>query len=575
VTETPAPLSFDDLGLDAKVLKALKDVGYETPSPIQAEAIPPLLTGQHVVGLAQTGTGKTLAFAAPILSRIDLAQKAPQALVLAPTRELALQVAEAFERYAAHVKGLHVLPVYGGQGYGVQLSALRRGVHVVVGTPGRVMDHLDKGTLDLSQLRFVVLDEADEMLNMGFAEDVEQILSGTPTDKQVALFSATMPPQIRRIVKQHAPGAIEIKVRSTSTTASNVTQRYLKVAHPQKLDALTRILEVENFDGMIVFVRTKNATEELAERLRARGFSAAAINGDVAQVQRERTIEQLRKSKLDILVATDVAARGLDVPRISHVINHDIPTDTESYVHRIGRTGRAGRPGVAISFVTPRENHLLRAIEKTNRTTLQEMKLPTVEDVNAFRVSKFTDAIGKALGDPQVADFRELVAAYERDHDVPALDIAAAIAVLAQDGEPLLLEDMPEPARSPHKERSHDRRGGDRKPMASYRIEVGKRHRVEPRQIVGALANEGGLSREDFGKIDIRPAFSIVELPADLSPETLRSLEDTRISGVLIALKPDKFARGRSSGRPSYSRSSGPASATGAGKKPRHKNRDA
>jgi ATP-dependent RNA helicase DeaD len=574
VTETDEPLRFDDLGLDPKVLKAIKDVGYESPSPIQAEAIPPLLAGEHVVGLAQTGTGKTAAFALPILSRIDLSQKSPQVLVLAPTRELALQVSEAFEKYAHQIKGLHVLPVYGGQGYGVQLSALRRGVHIVVGTPGRVMDHLEKGTLDLSELRFVVLDEADEMLNMGFAEDVEQILAGTPESKQVALFSATMPPQIRKIVKQHAPGATEIKVKSSSTTAANVEQRFLKVAHAQKLDALTRILEVENFDGMIIFVRTKHATEELAERLRARGFSAAAINGDVAQVQRERTVEQLRKSKLDILVATDVAARGLDVPRISHVINHDIPTDTESYVHRIGRTGRAGRAGVAISFVTPRENHLLRAIEKTNRTTLAEMRLPTVEDVNAFRVSKFTDAITQALGDGQLGQFRELIATYEQDHDVPALDIAAAIAVLAQDGEPLLLEEMPEPVRSERADRSD--RGGDRgdrgerrgrrpmQPMARYRIEVGKRHRVEPRQIVGALANEGGLSREDFGKIEIKPAFSIVELPADLSADRLAALSETRISGVLIAIKPDRFDRparrkpGRDAERP-------------AGKKPRHK----
>ena len=307
------------------------------------------------------------------------------------------------------------------------------------------MDHLEKGTLDLSELRFVVLDEADEMLNMGFAEDVETILAGTPDDKQLALFSATIPPQIRRIIKKYAPGATEISVKSTSGTATNVTQRYLKVAHPQKLDALTRILEVENFDGMIIFVRTKHATEELAERLRARGFSAAAINGDVAQVQRERTIDQLRKGKLDILVATDVAARGLDVERISHVINHDIPTDTESYVHRIGRTGRAGRSGQAISFVTPRENYLLRAIEKANRTTLEQMNLPSVEDVNAFRVAKFTEAITHALGDSQLPTFRELVQSYEQEHDVPAADIAAAIAVLAQDGEPLLLEDMPEP----------------------------------------------------------------------------------------------------------------------------------
>jgi ATP-dependent RNA helicase DeaD len=570
VTDDPETLTFDDLGLDPRVLKAVREVGYETPSPIQAEAIPPLLAGEHVVGLAQTGTGKTAAFALPILSRVDLAQKSPQVLVLAPTRELALQVSEAFERYSAHVKGLRVLPVYGGQGYGVQLSALRRGVHVVVGTPGRVMDHLDKGTLDLSGLRFVVLDEADEMLNMGFAEDVDHILSGTPQGKQLALFSATMPAQIRRIVRQHAPNATEIKVKATSTTAANVTQRFLKVAHPQKLDALTRILEVENFDGLIVFVRTKHATEELAERLRARGFAAVAINGDVAQVQRERTIDQLRKGKLDILVATDVAARGLDVPRISHVVNHDIPTDTESYVHRIGRTGRAGRPGVAISFVTPREGHLLRAIEKTNRTKLAEMALPTVEDVNAFRVSKFTDAIGQALGDPQLSVFRELVAAYEQEHDVPAVDIAAAIAVLAQDGEPLLIEEIDEPVRAPRQDRSHDRRRSAQ-PMAAYRIEVGKRHHVEPRQIVGALANEGGLSREDFGKIDIRPAFSIVELPAELPAETLRALEDTRISGVLIDLKPDRFARDR---RPAGAARDRQPKAPGT-KKPRHKKRGA
>ena len=558
---TTAP-TFDELGLDPKVEKVLREVGYESPSPIQAEAIPPLLAGQHVVGLAQTGTGKTAAFALPILSRIDLSQSSPQVLVLAPTRELALQVSEAFGRYAAHLKGLHVLPVYGGQGYGVQLSALRRGVHVVVGTPGRVMDHLEKGTLDLSGLRFVVLDEADEMLNMGFAEDVETILAGTPEDKQLALFSATIPPQIRRIIKKYAPGATEISVKSTSSTATNVTQRYLKVAHPQKLDALTRILEVENFDGMIIFVRTKHATEELAERLRARGFSAAAINGDVVQAQRERTIDQLRKGKLDILVATDVAARGLDVERISHVINHDIPTDTESYVHRIGRTGRAGRSGQAISFVTPRENYLLRAIEKANRTTLEQMSLPTVEDVNAFRVAKFTEAITQALGDPQLGIFRELVQSYEQEHDVPAADIAAAIAVLAQDGEPLFLEEMPEP-RTPERRERRDSAGG----LVRWRISVGKRHRVEPRQIVGALANEGGLKRADFGRIDIKPNFSLVELPPDLSQETLDKLADTRISGILIDLQRDKGPAPRS-GPPKRFNDGGQRPGS---KKPRHK----
>jgi ATP-dependent RNA helicase DeaD len=533
VDHSPDAPRFGDLGLDPRVEQALDDVGYEAPSPIQAGAIPPLLAGRHVVGLAQTGTGKTAAFALPILSRVDVADASPQVLVLAPTRELALQVSEAFERYAAHIDGLHVLPVYGGQGYGVQLSALRRGVHVVVGTPGRLMDHLDKGTLDLSGVRFVVLDEADEMLNMGFAEDVDQILSATPEDKQVALFSATLPAQIRRLARRHAPDAVEVTVAAHATTASNVRQRYLTVAHSQKLDALTRILEVENFDAVIVFVRTKQATEELAERLRARGFAAVALNGDVVQAQRERTVEQLRKGSLDVLVATDVAARGLDVERVSHVVNHDIPTDTESYVHRIGRTGRAGRSGEAISFVTPREQRLLRAIEKANRTKLVAMTLPTVDDVNATRVAKFTDAITQALSDSQLGVFRELVRGYEMEHDVPAEDIAAAIAVLAQDGEPLLLEDLPEPAPVKRERREPSAT------LVPWRIAVGRRHHVEPRQIVGALANEGGLQRRDFGKIDIKAGFSIVELPAELSKDTLRKLSRTRISGVLIDLRRD------------------------------------
>ena len=378
--------TFSDLGLAPEVLKALADVGYETPSQIQALTIPPLLEGRHVVGLAQTGTGKTAAFALPILSQLDFSQKTPQALVLAPTRELALQVSEAFEKYAAHMKGVKVLPIYGGQGYGVQLSALRRGVHVVVGTPGRIMDHLEKGTLDLSELRFLVLDEADEMLKMGFAEDVETILADTPDSKHVALFSATMPAQIRRISKKYLADPVEITVKSKTSTVSSITQRYLIVSYPQKVDALTRILEVENFEGMIVFVRTKNETETLAEKLRARGYSAMAINGDVAQVQRERTINQLKAGKLDILVATDVAARGLDVERISHVVNYDIPTDTESYVHRIGRTGRAGRSGDSIAFVTPRERHLLRAIEKATRQPVELMHLPSVDSVNDKRL---------------------------------------------------------------------------------------------------------------------------------------------------------------------------------------------
>ncbi|GAA2051065.1 DEAD/DEAH box helicase [Leifsonia soli] len=559
--ETADVPTFSSLGLDGAVLKALADVGYETPSAIQAATIPLLLEGRDVVGLAQTGTGKTAAFALPILSRLDLSQKSPQALVLAPTRELALQVAEAFESYATHMKGVHLLPVYGGQGYGVQLSALRRGVHIVVGTPGRIMDHLEKGTLDLSELRYLVLDEADEMLKMGFAEDVETILADTPDDKQVALFSATMPAQIRRISKKYLHDPEEITVKSKTTTSANTTQRYLVVSYAQKVDALTRILEVENFEGMIVFVRTKNETETLAERLRARGYSAAAINGDVAQAQRERTVDQLKSGKLDILVATDVAARGLDVERISHVVNFDIPVDTESYVHRIGRTGRAGRSGAAISFVTPRERRLLTAIEKATRQPLTQMQLPSVDDVNVTRLARFDDAITQALAqEERISRFRDIIGHYVEHHDVPEADVAAALAVVAQGDEPLLLSARDELSQPVERDSRGDR--GDRaasgargeRParrvrndtrMAPYRLEVGKRQKVEPRQIVGALANEGGLSREDFGHIRIMPEFSIVELPADLPAETLSRLTGTRIGGKLIQLRPDRGSGGR------------------------------
>ncbi|MFF0240779.1 DEAD/DEAH box helicase [Rhodococcus pyridinivorans] len=555
-TATP---TFADLDIDARVLQALSDVGYETPSPIQAATIPPLLEGRDVVGLAQTGTGKTAAFAVPILSRIDTTVKRPQALILAPTRELALQVAEAFGKYSAHIPGLHVLPIYGGQSYGVQLSGLRRGAQVIVGTPGRVIDHLAKGTLDISELEFLVLDEADEMLTMGFQEDVERILADTPDTKQVALFSATMPGAIRRLSKQYLKDPQEITVKSKTTTSANITQRWVLVSHQRKLDALTRILEVEQFEAMIIFVRTKQATEDLAERLRARGFSAAAINGDIVQAQRERTINQLKNGTLDILVATDVAARGLDVERISHVVNYDIPHDTESYVHRIGRTGRAGRTGDALLFVAPRERHLLKAIERATRQPLAEMQLPTVEDVNAQRVSKFNDSITEALASDHLQLFRTFIEDYEREHDVPLADIAAALAVLSRDGESFLMEAEPEPVAPPRREREPRERpprrfddgpkvGRDGQEMTTYRIAVGKRHRVQPGAIVGAIANEGGLRRGDFGHISIRADHSLVELPKDLSPQTLDALRSTRISGVLIQLQPDS---GAPSGRPS------------------------
>ena len=564
-TAESATPGFEELGITGSVLAAIRDLGYETPSPIQQATVPTLLSGRDVVGMAQTGTGKTAAFALPILERLDVARAVPQALVLAPTRELALQVAEAFESYAAQMPGVHLLPVYGGQGYGVQLSALRRGVHIVVGTPGRVMDHLAKGTLDLSELEYLVLDEADEMLKMGFAEDVEQILSQTPEDKQVALFSATMPPQIRRIAQQYLRDPEEISVKSKTSTNSNITQRYLVVSYQQKVDALTRILEVENFDGMIVFVRTKNETETLAEKLRARGYSAAAINGDIPQNLRERTVNQLKESKLDILVATDVAARGIDVSRVSHVVNFDIPTDTESYVHRIGRTGRAGRTGDAISFITPRERYLLAHIERATRQQPTQMQLPTAEDVNTTRLARFDDAITTALQDnSRLDEYRDIIAHYVRNHDVPEADVAAALAIVAQGDKPLLIDTEKDQLaaavaadnRPPRERQPRERREGDsdeRAPRRSrgdfqaYRIEVGRRQRVEPRQIVGALANEGGLRRDDFGAINIRPDFSIVELPANLDAGVLEKLRDTRISGQLINIRPDRGAPARRS----------------------------
>src|SRR6201997_3341221 len=404
-----APATFADLQIHPAVLQAVADVGYESPSAIQAATIPALMAGSDVVGLAQTGTGKTAAFAIPILSKIDTNNEATQALVLAPTRALALRVAEAFSRYGAHLPRINVLPIYGGSSYAVQLSGPKRGAQVVVGTPGRVIDHLERGTLDLSHIDYLVLEEADEMLTMGFAEDVERILSDTPEYKQVALFSATMPPAIRKLTKKYLHDPFEVTAKAKTATAENISKRYIQVAGPRKMDALPRGLEVEPFEAMIVFVRTKQATEEVAEKLRARGFSAAAINGDIPQAQRERTIAALRDGGVDILVATDVAARGLDVERISHVLNYDIPHDTESYVHRIGRTGRAGRSGTAGLFVSPRERHLLKTIDEETRRTLTETELPTVEDVNAQRVAKFADSITRALGGSGIELFRKLV----------------------------------------------------------------------------------------------------------------------------------------------------------------------
>ncbi len=565
MSDTPLP-SFSDLELSAPVLKALKDVGYETPSPIQAATIPLLLANRDVLGQAQTGTGKTAAFALPILSNIDIKQMTPQALVLAPTRELAIQVAEAFQSYANHIKGFHVLPIYGGQSYGPQLQALRRGVHVVVGTPGRVIDHLEKGSLDLSRLKTLVLDEADEMLRMGFIDDVEQILQKTPAERQTTLFSATMPPAIKRIAKTYLRDPQEVTVAAKTGTAENITQRYWLVSGMQKLEALTRILEAEPFDGMIIFARTKLGTEELATKLQARGFAAVAINGDMAQQARERTIEQLKNGKIDILVATDVAARGLDVERISHVINYDVPSDPESYTHRIGRTGRAGRSGDAILFITPRERSLLKAIERATRQPVSQLTLPTVKAVNDVRIAKFKDQITEVLAAGGLEQFRSLIEEYEREQNVPAVDIAAALAKLGRGDVPLLIE-RPDrepraefasreasgtwedrPARAPREARESNGPGGFKKErvaresepgMATFRIEVGHQHGVKPGNIVGAIANEANIPSKYIGRIEIYDDFSTLDLPDDMPPDLVSHLKTVWVAGQQLNITRD------------------------------------
>jgi ATP-dependent RNA helicase DeaD len=552
---------FRDLGLSPAVLEAVIAAGYESPSPIQAATIPVLLAGRDMIGQAQTGTGKTAAFALPILSRIEVRKGPPQAIVLVPTRELAIQVAEAFQRYASQIKGFHVLPIYGGQSYTPQLMSLKRGAHVVVGTPGRVMDHIKKGTLDLGSLTSLVLDEADEMLQMGFVDDIEWILEQTPPTRQVALFSATLPAQIRRIAQQHLRDPAEVTITSKTSTAANIRQRYWVVSGVHKLDALTRILEAESFDGMLVFTRTKQSTVELSERLEARGFAAAALNGDMQQKDRERTIQRLKAGTLDILVATDVAARGLDVERIGHVVNYDVPYDTESYVHRIGRTGRAGRKGEAILFITPRERNMLRYIERATRSPLEPMDLPTIADVNEQRVARFRQRITEALAAGQGEVFRSLVEEYEREHDVPAIEIAAALAALLQGGSPLLLKEKERdtqtdgpaiqaeaandpgerPGRKDRNARSPqpDSEGGRAERLAdedteTYRLEVGYVHGVKPGNIVGAIANVAGLQGREIGHVDIREDHTFVGLPKGMPTQVLRELQKTRVAGRML-----------------------------------------
>ena len=577
-------ITFSEFELKPALQKSLDEVGYETPTPIQEQTIPLMLEKKDVLGQAQTGTGKTAAFALPLLSNLNLRQKDPQVLVLAPTRELAIQVAEAFKKYASHMKSFHVLPIYGGQEYSGQIRGLKRGSHVVVGTPGRVMDHMRRGTLKLDKLSTLVLDEADEMLRMGFIDDVEWILEQTPKERQIALFSATMPQQIRRIATRYLKDPVQIIIKDKTTTAPTIRQRFWPVSGMHKLDALTRILEAEPFEAILIFVRTKTATVELSAKLEARGYASTPLNGDIKQNQRERSIERLKSGKLDILVATDVAARGLDVERITHVINYDIPHDTEGYVHRIGRTGRAGRQGDAILFVAPREKSMLHAIERATNQKIEIMELPSTELINDQRMAKFKQRITDTLASEELGLYHQMIEQYQQEHNVPVLEIAAALGLLLQGETPLMLQEKSHNFKEdkswqndetkPRKGRGGDRgkergrirdkvrgkdqdrihkkeftlekrdkvRGKDQdrtsnkelpleEGMERFRIEVGHNHDVKPNNIVGAIANEAGLDSQHIGRINIYDDFSVIDLPEGMPKDVFSDLKKVWVAG--------------------------------------------
>lgn len=576
-------ISFSDLNLSQPILKAVEAAGYEVPSPIQAESIPPLLEGRDLLGQAQTGTGKTAAFALPLLSTLDLTKKQPQILVLAPTRELAIQVAEAWQTYARHLKGFHVMPIYGGQNIGIQLRQLRRDVHVVVGTPGRVMDHLRRGTLKLGDLKTVVLDEADEMLRMGFIDDVETILKDTPDERQVVLFSATMPTAIKRITARYLTDPVEIKIQNKTATVSTIEQFYWKGKTFLKLDVLTRILESQEFGAVIVFVRTKSMTVELAEKLEARGYATTALNGDIKQDLREKTINRLKKGSLDIIVATDVVARGLDVERITHVINYDMPHDSESYVHRIGRTGRAGRKGTAILFIPPRGDRMLKTIERATRQKIEPLKLPSQQDINDNRIARFKESIIETSKNNKQTFFEGLVTDLAADSELSTVQIAAALADMAQRDRPLVEDKkaIPDFAFSASKDNRSDRRSRDndrdnkrrdrgrkneketrstrpeeqskenrkRKPkrnasekkedvpMTLYRLEVGSEHGAQAKHIVGALINEAGLESQYIQNLKINNDHSTVDLPEGMPKDIYKHLHKTWVAGQQIRLR--------------------------------------
>ena len=538
MSENESSVNFNSFGLSHALLKVLEEVGYEVPTAIQEQCITHLLNGHDVIGQAQTGTGKTAAFALPLIDRIDLNKNQVQLLVLTPTRELAIQVSEAIQTYARHLKGFHVLPIYGGQSYDIQLRPLKRGVHAVVGTPGRVMDHLKRGTLKLNSLKALVLDEADEMLKMGFIDDVKWVMEKLPKERQIALFSATMPDVIRRVAEKFLNSPKVVKVKTKTATAQTISQRYWLVGGVHKLDALTRILEVESFDALLIFVRTKTATSNLAEKLSARGFTAEAINGDIAQNQRERIIQQLKNGKIDILVATDVAARGLDVDRISHVVNYDIPQDPESYVHRIGRTGRAGREGKAILFVAPRERRMLKTIERITRQPIDPMLLPTAKIINEQRVNNFKQRITDTLDNQELAIFEELILDYQKEHEIDAFKISSALALMAQGTEPLLLNEK-EINQASFDEKNKNKisisvhadslKENPAIKMRRYRVSVGRKDNIKPGNVLGAIANEAEISSEFIGAIQIFQDFTTVDLPDEMPKETLQILKNTRV----------------------------------------------
>ena len=541
---TETKMTFKDLGLPEFILNAVSDLGFETPSPIQQICIPHLLEGRDVLGMAQTGSGKTAAFSLPILAQIDPTEKHPQLLVMAPTRELAIQVADACEQFVKYAKGINIVTLYGGQRYDIQLLALKQGAQVVVGTPGRILDHLRRGTLSLAELKAIVLDEADEMLRMGFIDDVETVMAELPEHHQTALFSATMPEPIRRITKRFMKDPQEVKIKATQQSAPDIAQSCWYVHGFRKNDALLRFLEVEDFDAAIIFTRTKTGTLDVTELLEKHGFRAAALNGDMTQQLREQTLDRLRSGSLDIVVATDVAARGIDIERISLVVNYDIPLDAESYVHRIGRTGRAGRSGRALLFVEPRERRLLRNVEHLIKKNIEEVELPNHEVLQACRRKKFKDKITTQLEHHDLELYRELLEdMFTADQSQE--DIAAAMMMLLQGKQKLILPPDPvvdKKARRDRNERgdrrenprSAERRGerkgyGNPQPMDLYRIEVGRGDGVEVRHIVGAIANEGDINSRYIGHIKLYDDYSTIELPQGMPKELLQQFAKTRV----------------------------------------------